>query len=201
MRFSMRRSPSSWVGRLPRDRKAAGPKPLASRRRRTSSGLGLCLAVTTALAASACATHSVGPPFELAAPPPQNRTRIYLFRSDSRPSLSTVRVTLDGREIGTFRNAEYETLELAAGSHHLRVGMRSVALVAWGWNEQRLRLEPGKTIFVQLSVRLTERAQPGGRELEIGGRSGGAVSENVYLQIQPEGEALAQIEATTRIVP
>lgn len=168
----------------------------SSRRGRLFSGL---LAILLML--SACATPPAGPAFEPAARPPENRARIYLYRFDTRPSFSTVRVTIDGREIGTFRNNEYETLELAAGSHHLRAAMRSVALVAWGSNEQRLRLRPGETIFVKLSVRLTERAQPGGRELEIAGRASGTVSENVYLQIRPEREALSQLETTTRLVP
>ena len=155
----------------------------------------------TTLVAGACAKPPAGPPFELAPPPAENRARIYLFRSDPRPSRSTVRVTIDGREFGTFRNAEYETLELAPGSHQLRAGMRSLAFVAWGSNEQRLRLRPGETIFVQLSVRLTERPQPGGRELEIPGRTSGAASENVFLQIRPEQAALEQLRATTRLVP
>ncbi len=150
---------------------------------------------------SACASAPLGPPFERAPFPPESRARLYLFRVDDRPSLSTVRVTLDGREIGSFRNREYETLELSAGSHHLRAGMRSIALVAWGWNEQRIRFSPGETLFVQLSVRLTEREQPAAAGLEIAGRGSGAASENVYIQIQPERDALAMIEGTTRLVP
>ena len=38
-------------------------------------------------------------------------------------------------------------------------------------------------------------------DLEIAGRGSGAASENVYIQIQPERDALAMIEGTTRLVP
>ena len=150
---------------------------------------------------SACASAPLGPPFERAPFPPESRARLYLFRIDERPSLSTVRVTVDGREIGSFRNGEYETVELSAGSHNVRAGLRSIALVAWGWNEQRIRFAPGETLYVQLSVRLTEREQPAAAGLEIAGRPSGAASENVYIQIQPEREALAMIGGTTRLVP
>jgi hypothetical protein len=153
------------------------------------------------LTLSACAKPPAGPPFEIAEQPPANRARIYLFRSDVRSSRSTVNVTIDGREIGAFQDREYETLEVAAGLHHLRAGLRSVAFVAWGWNDQRIRLDPGKTIYIQLSARLTERAQPGGRELEIAGRPSGAASENVYLQIQPKRVALPLLRGSTRRVP
>lgn len=150
---------------------------------------------------SACASAPLGPPFERAPFPPESRARLYLFRVDERPSLATVRVTVDGREIGSFRNGEYETLELSAGSHHIRAGMRSIALIAWGWNEQRIRFAPGETLFVQLSVRLTGREQPAAAGLEIAGRQSGAASENVYIQIQPARDALALIEGTTRLSP
>jgi len=153
------------------------------------------------LCVSGCARAPLGPPFERAPLPPESRARLYLFRVDERPSLATVRVTVDGREIGSFRNGEYETLELSAGSHHVRAGMRSIALVAWGWNEQRIRFAPGETLFVHLSVRLTEREQPAAAGLEIAGRQSGSASENVYIQIQPEREALSMIEGTTRLVP
>jgi hypothetical protein len=152
----------------------------------------------TLLLGSACATAPLGPPFSLAPAPAENRARVYLYRSDPHASLSTVRVTIDGREIGELRNDEYETLEVSAGSHHLRAGVRSIVLVAWGWNEQRVRLEPGETLFVELSVRLTEREQPATPGLEIAGRASGAASENVYLQIQPEKEALAALDTMTR---
>ncbi len=178
--------------------------PLSDRRARATRSRipGLFrVFVGLSLLTSACASPPAGPFFALASEPPENRARIYLFRADDRPSLSRVRITIDGRDIGTFRNGEYETLEVSAGSHHLRAGLRSIALVAWGWNDQRIRLEPGKTIFIQLSVRLSERALPGGRDLEIAGRAGGAVSENVYLQIQPKSKALARIGVTTRLVP
>lgn len=153
------------------------------------------------LLVSACASAPLGPPFERAPFPSESRARLYLFRVDERPSLATVRVTIDGREIGSFRNGEYETLELSAGSHHVRAGMRSIALVAWGWNEQRVRFAPGETLFVHLSVRLTEREQPTAAGLEIAGRQSGSASENVYLQIQPERDAVAMLETTTRLAP
>ena len=165
---------------------------------RRSTCLGFLVAVVVL---GGCAQAPIGPAFKEAAAPPETRARIYIFREDPRPSFSSVRLTLDGREVGTFRNGEYETFELSAGSHHLRAGVRSIGLIAWGWNEQRIRVEPGESVYVQLSVRLTERPQPGGRELEIAGRTGGAVSENVYLQIRPHREAISQLAVTTRLAP
>ena len=180
---------------------AAGRRSRLPRLRRLMAGRGMALALCLVVFLSGCAGAPLGPPFSMASPPPENRARIYLFRSDERPSPSTVHVTIDGREIGRFRNGEYETLELSAGSHHLRAGVHSVALIAWGWNEQRIRFDPGETVFVQLSVRLTERAQPAAAGLEIAGRGSGAASENVYLEIQPESEALSLLDAMTRLVP
>jgi hypothetical protein len=157
--------------------------------------------VIIAVSAFGCARAPSGPPFELDARPAEHRGRLYIFRADDRSSLSKVRVTVDGRELCSFRDGEYETLELPVGTHQLRAGLRSIALVAWGWNNQRLKLRPGETVFIKLSVRLTGRAQPGGRELEIAGRPSGAASENIYIQYLAEPEALEQIRSTTRLVP
>jgi len=167
-------------------------------RHRSAAAFGLAVLL---LSLAGCAKTPAGPAFEIAPPPPAGRARIYLFRADVRSSRSSIRVTIDGREIGTFQDREYETLEISAGPHHLRAGLRSITFVAFGWNEQRIRLAPGETIYIQLSARLTERAQPATRELEIAGRTSGAVSENVYLQIQPERDALPQLRKSTRIVP
>lgn len=147
----------------------------------------------------ACAKPPAGPAFTRAADPPEHRGRLYLYRTDERPSASRVRIEIDGLEIGTFRDREYETLELAAGTHHVRAGMRSLALVAWGWNDQRIRLKPGETIFVEISVRLTARETPGGRSLEIAGRPEASASENVYLQQRAASVALPRLGGTTRL--
>ena len=160
----------------------------------------LILAILT-VSVFGCARAPYGPPFELMAQPPEYRGRLYVFRDDDRSSLSKVRVTVGGRELGSFRNGEYETIELPVGTHPLRAGLRSIALVAWGWSNQKLRLRPGETVFIKLSVRLTERPSPGGRELEIAGRPSGAASENVYIQYLSETEGLEQIRTTTRLVP
>jgi len=164
------------------------------------SGPLLILAIL-AVSTFGCARAPLGPPFELNAQPPDYRARLYVFRGDDRSSLSKVRVTVGGQELGRFRDGEYETIELPVGTHQLRAGLRSVALVAWGWNNQTLRLRPGETVFIKLSVRLTERPSPGGRELEIPGRPSGAASENVYIEYLSEPSALQQIRSTTRLVP
>jgi len=169
-------------------------KKTAAQRRRRS----VALATLVLLAVTGCASPPAGPRFLRAEAPNASRARLYIYRGDVRSSLSQLRVSVDGRPIGLFRDGEYDTLELSPGRHTLRVGLRGFGFVAWGWNEQQVTIDPGKTVFVKLSVRLTERAQPGGRDLEIAGRTSGAVSENVYLQQQGETEALRALASTTR---
>jgi hypothetical protein len=168
---------------------------------RPLTGLGLCIVTALAFTTLGCARAPAGPAFEAAIAPPPHRGRLYLYRADSRNSFSRVRVTVGGLQVGRFRDAEYETLELPAGLHKIRAGLRSLAGVAWGWNEQVIHLKPGESAFVEISVRLTERPQTGGRSLDIAGRTGGVASENVYLQRRSEKEALARIQLTTRLVP
>ena len=59
----------------------------------------------------------------------------------------------------------------------------------------------GTTCWRRADVRLTERAQPAGRALDIAGRPGGAISENVYLQPLGEAEALRDLADLTRFEP
>jgi len=163
--------------------------------------LPTALALLLCFVAAGCATPPSGPRFLRAEPPDAGRARLYLYRADVRSSRSQLRISIDGRELGILRDGEYDTLELSPGRHSVRVGLRSLGFVAWGWNEQQITIDPGKTAFLKLSVRLTERAQPAGRNLEIAGRTGGAVSENVYLQQQGESEALRALASTTRRIP
>lgn len=149
--------------------------------------------------AAACAKPPLGPPFEAAPPPPEHRGRVYVYRADERGSLATVRITIDGLEVGRFRNGEYETLELPAGTHHLRAGLRGFGMLAWGWNKHRFRLKPGEIVYLEISVRLTARSAPATRELEIAGRPSGAASENVFIVPRSAVDALADLEATTRL--
>jgi hypothetical protein len=149
--------------------------------------------------ATACAKAPLGPTFEKAPPPPDHRARLYVYRSDQPGSLASIRITVDGLEVGRFRNNEYETLELPTGSHHLRAGLRGFGLLAWGWNSHRFRLAPGETTYLKISVRLTEHSAPESRNAEIPGRSSGAVSENVFIIRQSAQEALAALEMTTRL--
>jgi len=149
--------------------------------------------------APACATPPLGPPFEPAPPPPDHRGRVYLYRVDDRSSLATVRVEIDGLEVDRFRNNEYETHELPAGTHHLRAGLRGFGLLAWGWNQHRFRLKPGETVYLKISVRLTARAAPDVQALEIAGGPSGAASENVFIVPRPAKEALSELAATTRL--
>ena len=115
--------------------------------RRATGIATLTLALITTL--SACATAPTGPGFLRVSDPAPPRGRIYLYREDARSSPSTLKVSIGGREIGTLRDGEYETLELPAGVHELRVGLRSLAFVAWGWNEQRVLVE--RAYFEEMS--------------------------------------------------
>ena len=128
-----------------------------------------------------------------------DRGRVYLYRIDERGSLASVRVTLDGLPIGRFRNREYATLELPTGPHRLRAGLRGFGFLAWGWNEYRFSLAPGETRYLQLSVRLDARTVPDSREVEIAGRQQGGASENVFIVVRPEREALPELATTTRL--
>lgn len=158
----------------------------------------VCLVVLVCIA-TACTKPPAGPPFEPAPPPPDHRGRLYLYRSDQPGSLASVRVTIDGLEVGRFRNNEYETLELSTGEHHLRAGMRGFGLLAWGWNNHRFPLGPGDTVYLRISVRLTEHSAPQARDLEIAGRLGGAASENVFILRVSAEEALSDLALTTRL--
>ena len=149
--------------------------------------------------AAGCAKSPHGPPFEPAPPPPDHRGRVYLYRADVRGSLASVRITIDGLEVGRFRNLEYETLELPAGTHHLRAGLRGFGLLAWGWNDHRFRLKPGETAYLEISVRLTARPAPDAPGLEIPGRQSGAASENVFILRVSAEEALSDLALTTRL--
>ncbi len=154
------------------------------------------------LAAIACQRPPTGPPFEPATAPASHRARIYFYRADPTGSLATVRVELDGRTIGTLANDEYDTLEVTPGPHRLRVGLRSAAFVAWGWNSQPLRLEPGETVFVRLSVRLSEHGGVvAGPSVEIPGRAAGMASENVFIERRGQRRALEELARTTRREP
>jgi hypothetical protein len=124
---------------------------------------------------------------------------VYIYRTDERASLASVRITIDGLELARFRNSEYETLELPAGRHHLQAGMRGFGLVAWGWNNHRFRLRPGETVYLKISVRLTERMAPGASSIEIAGRPSGVASENVFITPRSATEALRDLEVTTRL--
>jgi hypothetical protein len=181
-----------------RDR--GGNMSFAQRKRGRRLQVGVLFAVALLATLSSCASAPIGPAFLRASDPARHRGRIYLYREDARSSLSALKVSIAGRELGTLRDGEYETLELHAGGHELRVGLRSLAFVAWGWNEQRIRLEPGETVYLKLSVRLTPHANPGGRSLEIAGRTGGAASENIFIQHQGEAAALRALSSTTRLV-
>lgn len=160
---------------------------------------GLLLLATLSFGfSSGCAKSPSGPAFVRASAPPSHRARLYVYRADERSSGSRVRITLDGRDLAALANGEYETLEVSSGPHRLRAGVRSALWVAWGWNEQSITFEPGETLFLEVSVRLTAREQPGGRSIDIAGRQSGAASENVYLKQVGREAAIEALSATTR---
>ena len=178
------------------------PDPRAGRPSAHNSAAAVRVAVSLfvlALISAACAKAPLGPPFENAPPPPDHRARLYVYRSDQPGSLATIRITLNGLEVGRFRNNEYTAIELPTGSHHLRAGLRGFGLLAWGWNSHRFRLAPGETAYLKISVRLAEHGAPESRNSEIAGRSSRAVSENVFIIRQSAEAALSDLETTTRL--
>ena len=172
-----------------------------TKRRHLATRMAFSVAAWAGLLLLACAPRPTGPPFVAPPSPTPDRARLTVYRLDPRASVSPVRVRVDGVPIGVLRHGEYETVELAPGVHEIEAGVRSVAWVAWGWNDLDFPLDPGETAHLKVSVRLTERSQPGGRALDIAGRSSGAVSENVYLQPVGADEARRELAETTRIPP
>ena len=170
---------------------------------RTERALALCALLLTLVLGLGlgCARAPAGPAFTPAASPAEHRSQIYVYRVDPRSSLASVDIEIDGRAVGRFRNAEYETLEMAAGPHHLKARMRGLAFVSLGWNEHRFRTLPGEAIYLEVSVRLAERSIPDSPSLEIAGRSSTGASENVFLIERGATEALERIRGTTRIAP
>jgi hypothetical protein len=117
-------------------------------------------------------------------------------------SLSVVRASIDGLDIGTFRDREYETLEIEAGQHELRAGMRGFAYFKMGWNKSSFRVRPGEVVYLQLEVRIDTPQEPSlgaPRELEIGGRPEAAPSENIFIIKQPATKAADDLELTSRL--
>ena len=149
-----------------------------------------------------CATAAPGPPFEWAAEPPNHRGRIYLYRAETRTSLATVKASINGRDVGTFRDGQYETFEISAGGHRLKAAMRGVGFFNLGWNEHTFRVKPGETVFLHLEVRLDGGAAgplEGPRALDIGGRSDDSISENVFIGERSRAEAAPALETSTRL--
>lgn len=172
-----------------------------TKRRHQAERMAFGMAAWVGLLLLACAPLPSGPPFVAPPSPAPDRARLTVYRLDPRASVSPVRILVGGVPIGVLRHGEYETVDLAPGVHEIEAGVRSIAWVAWGWNDLDLPLDPGETAYLKVSVRLTERSQPGGRALDIAGRTSGAVSENVYLQPMGAPEARRELAETTRIPP
>jgi hypothetical protein len=175
--------------------RSGNPVPL---HRRILIAVIVVVGVSLGCLSLACVGSPLGPAFKEAPPPSVHRGRVYLYRADVRSSLATVHLTLDGRPVGRLRNLEYESVDLAAGTHELKATLRGFGFTAWGWNDHRFRLEPGQTLYLELSVRLTARAAPEASNLEIAGRGSGAASENVFIVPREPKEALPALRATTR---
>jgi hypothetical protein len=172
------------------------PRMLAPYRLRILGSLVVLFTVT------GCAGPPKGPAFEWASEPAANRGRVYVYRADSRTSLAIVKTTIDGREIGTFRDGDYDTIELASGSHKIRTGMRGLAFFSLGWNEHTFRIEPGETRFLHLEIRVDAGAPSTvapSRALEIGGRSDLRASENVFIGERTRADAAPALEQSRRV--
>lgn len=181
---------------MPRkNRRSAAALPDPAPRRWPWAELALA---TLILAILGCTGIPPGPPFRVPEEPPSHRARLIVYRADRQASLASVRLTVDGRELGQLRNHEYETILLGPGSHIIRAGLRGFAFLAWGWNTHQLRLSPGETRYLEISVRLSTRSAPPSRELEIGGRPSGTASENVFIVPTSAKNAMPKLEMTTR---
>ncbi len=170
--------------------------PMPRRPSRKAAWLHILAAVVSL---SACATTPTpGPAFTPAPEPSPGRARLYVFRIDPQPSLSTVELAIDEQSEGQLRHGEYATFELAAGSHRIDLRQRGLAFLSWGWNGEQLRARAGETFYLEVSVRISAQPMPGsGRDLEIAGRDGGAASENVFLQHRGKAQALELLSAAT----
>lgn len=169
-----------------------GATPTPQRSVARAAGLALLM-----LALAACASRSTGPPFAFALEAPRDSGRVYVYRADPRGSLTRVKVTIDDRELGIFRDQEYETILVSPGEHRLRAEMRGLPYLPMGWNEHRFQIEPGETRFLQLEIRIESR-QASPRSLEIGGRSNDVLAENVFIRERNRSDAERDLKATRR---
>jgi len=166
-------------------------------RRGVAMGAGLLVLL---LLSSGCGPKPYGPAFEMSPLPPPNRARLYIYRLDERTSLASVRASIDGQEMGPFRDREYETIVLPAGMRTVRAGLRGFGFMAWGWSEHKVRLRAGETAYLMLSVRMAEQTAPTSREVEIAGRDSGTASENVFIVPRSQSQALSEMQRMTRLV-
>ena len=112
--------------------------------------------------------------------------------------MSRVEIGLDGHKRGHLGNDEYVTFEVDAGPHRLDFRQRGLAFASWGWNHQHLVAKSEETIYVEISVRISAQPMPSsGGDLEIPGRSGGAASENVFIQQRTRADAIEILADTT----
>jgi len=160
------------------------------------------LLLLAAAIGSGCKTDASGPAFSPAPEPSPDRGRVYIYRADSRGSRSSIRVTLNGREVGRFQNGQYETLEVSPGPMRLRASMRGLGWVTWGWNDFAFRVRHGETVFVELSVRLEGQMDPvqsGPRDIEIAGRPTGHANDNVFILRRSYADAMPRLRLSSRI--
>ena len=164
-----------------------------------SPTLAFVLVLIAASVFSGCATPPTpGPAFAAAPEPAPGHARIYLFRVDPQHSLSRVEIGLDDQKRGHLGNDEYVTFELDPGPHRLDFRQRGLAFASWGWNHQHLVARAGETIYLEISVRISAQPMPSsGGDLEIPGRSGGAASENVFIQRRAPADAIRILADTT----
>ena len=143
------------------------------------------------LVLAACAPRATGPPFSAAMSPAADRARLYLYRVDPRPSISPVRIRVNGRDLGILHDGEYATLELPPGTHWIETGVRSVVFVAWGWNDQQLRLAPVVSLGLLILVEdLDRREEAGGARADEENGAIEAATQRLHLLVKiPEGRA------------
>lgn len=103
------------------------------------------LIAAVAVVVSACAT-APGPKFSGLATPNQDHGDVYLYRTSALfARAAAFEVMLDGAKIGNIYNASYLHLQLAPGSHLVKVSPGGLAQPS----ELQVQVEPAKISFLQ----------------------------------------------------
>ena len=152
---------------------------------------------------SGCARDPLaGPLFAEAVGSKPGHARVYLYRLDRHHSYSTVEIRFDRRRPILILDEEYVTVELDEGTHEIDFRLkRRFWLPSLAWKKQRIRAEPGETLYFHVEVGVVERAVGAGRDFDIPGRSAGIATEAVSIRVEDESVARREIANTHLHIP